>query len=119
MAKRANKAAKFNADEIKRSHIHYSCRPQPIRVVEHPSRPEFLVTILEPRWQPGDRARLIDPWLAEQRPDVGFPEVVVERVEGPYTGRHSDRDDAYMYYVYEACRDVRYPTKGKSLEQVR
>lgn len=110
--------AKTKQPEIKRTHIHYSKRPGPIRVVEHPSRPEFLITILEPRWQPGDRARLVCPWLAKQRPDVGFPEVVVERIDGPYTGSHKDRDDAYMYYVYEPHRDIRYPTIGKNLERI-
>jgi hypothetical protein len=85
--------------------------PRPtMLVVEHPTRPDFLVRVGCPWWQPGDRCRLRDRAL-------GNPAVVVERVAGPYLYRGCDRADPWLYYVHEPARDERYPVAGRSLKR--
>lgn len=104
--------AKRKPDAFKRTHVHYSKQPEMIRVVEHESRPHFLIQILGPRWSVGDRARNVGGCSGHGA------EVVVEEIYGPYTHHTSDRQDAYIYRVYEAARDVRYSVKGKNIERI-
>lgn len=71
--------------------------------------------IREPWFRPGDRC------LRAATPEVelGPAEVVVVRVSGPYSVRDaSDRNDPWLYYVYEPERDVTYPTCGCHLKAI-
>lgn len=69
-----------------------------------------ILDVPPPPFAVGDRAQVNDA-------RVGYPEVIVERVEGPTYYHGSDRRDPWMFRVYEPARDVRYPASGSSLKR--
>jgi hypothetical protein len=73
------------------------------------------VRIAEPMWKVGDRCKLVRDSRTPAE-IIGEPEVVVERIDGPYIGREFDKMDSYLYRVYEPTRGIRYPAKGKGLK---